>query len=95
MSTHHASWRLLGIVLALAFSGCAPAYHAYPDACIPYGYCPEPPLPYVTYDNCPTPIASEFLWQHGRTSAGAVQDSVVVPADRTPENDVPRVLIGP
>ena len=67
MSTTHAAWTLAGIVLALALSGCARAYHAYHDACVPYAYCPQRPLPYTTYDNChcPTPIAAEFAGQQG------------------------------
>lgn len=54
---------LFGAVVLLAMCwGCAGAYHSYPSGCcIPYGYCPEPPLPYTTYEpcHCPTPIASE------------------------------------
>ena len=53
---------VLGIVLAIGLSGCAPAYHAYSGACTAYGYCPEPPLPYATYDNCHcrAPVAGEI-----------------------------------
>lgn len=44
----------------LGAAGCAAAYHAYPCGQVPYAYRPEPPLPYVSYCACPTPIAAEF-----------------------------------
>lgn len=46
-----------GVFVALAASGCAAAYHDYPCGCIPYAYCPPPPLAYGPYEACPTPIA--------------------------------------
>lgn len=59
MSAKHASCSLLGAIL-LAAAGCAPGYHAYPCGCVPYGYCPEPPLPFTNYCGCPTPWAAKF-----------------------------------
>jgi hypothetical protein len=71
------SKRVLAFGVALLLGvwgvGCSHAYHHYPPcSCIPYTYCPQPPLPYVTYGSChcPTPIASG--WQAGRASGGAV-----------------------
>lgn len=54
---------LLGSAVLIAVCGCAPAYHAYPGLCIPYTYCPQPPLPYATYPkcHCPTPVTSRYL----------------------------------
>lgn len=49
--------RILIAVAAVTVSGCASAYHAYPDGCVSGGYCYAPPLPYTTYDACPTPVA--------------------------------------
>jgi hypothetical protein len=46
-----------GVVLLVVSSGCARAYHAYPCGCVPYDYCPPPPLAYAPYDACPTPVA--------------------------------------
>ncbi|MFH1265276.1 MAG: hypothetical protein ABIK89_06070 [Planctomycetota bacterium] len=83
MSTNHAAWLFAGIVLAIALSGCAPVYHAYPDACIPYAYCPRSPLPYTTYANChcPTSIEAEHFWRHGEISSEPVPDSAGLPED--------------
>ena len=47
-----------GVPLLVAFAGCAAAYRDYPGGCVPYGYCPPPPLAYTVYDACPTPIAN-------------------------------------
>lgn len=57
--THARRW--LGLILLVSLSGCAQAYQSYPCGCIPYGYCPDRPLPYRTYSGCPTPIASTYL----------------------------------
>ena len=64
MSASRVLWPLLGLVFFLGLSGCARAYHAYPrGCCIPYDYCPAPPLPYAAYNDChcPTPIAAHLL----------------------------------
>jgi hypothetical protein len=50
-------WSWLAATLLTAMLGCAPAYHAYPCGCVPYGYCQEPPLPFTNYCGCPTPQA--------------------------------------
>ena len=62
MLTIRAAWGVGGIVVIAALSGCASAYHAFPDLCVPYAYCPQPPLPYTTYSHCgcPTPIAAQY-----------------------------------
>lgn len=55
--------------LAVLSCGCAQAYHDYPCGCVPYGYGPEPPLPYRRYASCPTPIASRRATElQGRAS---------------------------
>ena len=73
-----AMWKLLGIALIVSLSGCAAAYHDYPGCCIPYVYCPPPPLPYAAYEgcHCPTPGVSLYLQQHG-TPTTAIPDSDV------------------
>ena len=55
------AWRILGPVALMASTGCAAAYHDYSDGCVPYTYTPQPPLPYTTYADCLTPIASQIL----------------------------------
>lgn len=55
----HRIARMIGVSL-LGLSGCAGAYHAYPDGCVQYGYCPPRPLAYTAYHGCPTPIAARF-----------------------------------
>ena len=37
------------------FSGCAPAYHAYPNGCVTYGYRAASPPPFAFYRGCATP----------------------------------------
>lgn len=64
MSIKHSLWPWLGITLLIATTGCAPAYHAYPCGCVPYGYCPGSPLPYTGYCGCPTPWAAKFHREH-------------------------------
>jgi len=59
MSAKTILWPLAAGML-LAAAGCAPAYYAYPCGCVPYDYCPDPPLPYGTYCGCPTPWAAKF-----------------------------------
>lgn len=78
-------WRLLGVALIVSFSGCAAAYQDYPGCCIPYLYCPPPPLPYVAYEgcHCPTPGASLYLQQHG-ISGNAASDADVPIESPTP-----------
>lgn len=51
------------LLMAAIFVGCAPQYHKYAD-CVPYNHCPQPPLPYTTYDGCPTPLAERFAQEH-------------------------------
>lgn len=67
--------RLLGVALLASLSGCATAYHDYPGCCIPYRYCPCPPLPYITYEgcHCPTPGASMCCQHHPNSSDDAVE----------------------
>jgi hypothetical protein len=79
MLTIRRAWRVLGIVVATALSGCAAAYHDDPDPCIPYAYCPPPPLPYATYApcGCPTLIAAQYKQ---RTASKEVPDSYYVPS---------------
>jgi hypothetical protein len=69
-------WKLLCAALLVSLSGCAAAYHDYPGCCIPYLYCPPPPLPYVAYEgcHCPTPGASLYFLRHG-SSGPAIPDS--------------------
>ena len=76
MSTNRAAWLFAGTVLAVALLGCAPAYHAYPDVCIPYAYCPRAPLPYTTYAHChcPTPVAAGHLSHAGEVSSTPASD---------------------
>ncbi|MFV1965366.1 MAG: hypothetical protein ACC628_08080 [Pirellulaceae bacterium] len=50
-----------GIALLAATTGCAAAYHDYPDGCVPYAYCEPPPLPYDTYEACLTPVAASYF----------------------------------
>jgi hypothetical protein len=80
-----AMWKLLGVALIVSLFGCAAARHDYPDSCIPYLYCPPPPLPYVAYDgcHCPTPGATLNSQQHG-SSGPAVSDSDVPIEASTP-----------
>jgi len=49
---------LVAAALLTACCGCAAAYRCYPCGCVPYQYCPDPPLPYTAYSacHCPTPI---------------------------------------
>lgn len=49
--------RLGALLVASCFlSGCAPAYHAYPNGCVTYGYRPQPAPPFAFYRGCPTPL---------------------------------------
>lgn len=83
MYGNHRSWQLLGIVLVIALSGCAPGYHAHQRGCIPYCYCPEAPLPYTTYccSHCPTPIASQCRQQYAEIRADSVEGTASVVED--------------
>ena len=56
--THARCW--LGLSLLTSLAGCAATYQSYSCGCVPYGYCPDRPLPYRTYSGCPTPIASVY-----------------------------------
>ena len=67
------SRRFLASILLIVSSGCAGAYRDYPKGCVPYGYCPQPPLPYVEYCGCPTPIAERYL---ALPSAVGAQESI-------------------
>lgn len=49
-----------GALLTFALCGCAAEYHAYRCG-VPCSYCFPPPLPYVTYCGCATPIAAPYL----------------------------------
>jgi hypothetical protein len=69
----HTLWLLLAVVLPAAGGG-APAYHAYPCGCVPYGYCPEPPLPYTRYCGCPTPWAAKLRGEHPTAPAESAGD---------------------
>lgn len=82
MSTKRTLWSLLGVIL-LAAAGCAPAYHAYPCGCVPYGYCPEPPLPFTDYCGRPTPRAEKSDRQHPTAPAENV-GGVPRPSEITP-----------
>jgi hypothetical protein len=79
---------LPGAVVVLAmYLGCASAYHSYPSgSCIPYGYCPEPPLPYATYESahCPTSVGSEWRSRHGPAGVKPSADDLKTPDDVTP-----------
>lgn len=70
MSIVRTTRRMLLLAVPLVLPGCAAAYHDYPCGCVPYAYCPPPPLPYVTYSHCgcPTPIAAQ---RHQGGSAAA------------------------
>jgi len=64
------AWRwLFSAVLVIGTTGCAGAYHDYPSGCVPYAYCPAPPLPYHDYHGCPTPIAKGYLADSRRSKA--------------------------
>lgn len=52
---------ILICVIALATSSCC-RHHT---CCVPYSYAPPPPLPYLMYKACPTPIAKKFRRQPG------------------------------
>ena len=58
MNVLHAIGCLFVALATVAVSGCAAAYHAYADGCVPYEYCPPAPLPYACYQACPTPVAA-------------------------------------
>jgi hypothetical protein len=58
----------LGCLSAVCFTGCAAAYHAYPNGCVPYSYHAPAPLPYTQYSNCPTPIAARYFERRADTS---------------------------
>ena len=77
-------WTLLGVALMVSLSGCAAAYHDYPDCCIPYLYCPPPPLPYTAYEgcHCPTPGASQHFQQEGDADAAQLGAGVPIPNPR-------------
>lgn len=75
--------RVLALILLIVSSGCAGAYRDYPKGCVPYGYCPQPPLPYVEYFGCPTPIAERYLV---RPSAVSAQESIDADAAADVEN---------
>lgn len=63
MNMQRAIWLGIALVAMAMCFGCARAYHSYPPcSCVPYSYCPQPPLPYTTYESChcPTPIAAKF-----------------------------------
>ena len=53
--------RWFGVLLLAVACGCSAAYHDYPCGCVPYGYCPLPPLPYAAYETCHTPVAACYL----------------------------------
>ncbi|MHB8860855.1 MAG: hypothetical protein ACYC6N_00515 [Pirellulaceae bacterium] len=72
MITKQMHWPWLAVALLAAATGCAPAYHAYPCGCVPYGYCPEPPPPFTNYCGCPTPWAAKF---HQEIPAAPAADS--------------------
>lgn len=47
---------LCAILAASCFiSGCARAYHAYPNGCVAYEYRPQQAAPFSFYRGCPTP----------------------------------------
>ncbi len=68
MSIKRVFWPwLVAVSLCMTF-GCASAYHAYPCGCVPYGYCPGPPLPFTNYCGCPTPQAAKYRSAHPTTA---------------------------
>ena len=50
-----------GLLPLVISCGCSAAYHDYPCGCVPYRYCPPPPMRYAAYDACPTPLAACYL----------------------------------
>jgi hypothetical protein len=59
-------WQFATMPLFALTMGCAAAYHAYPDGCVPCEYCAPPPLPYMTYcGSCPAPTAGCCSELHG------------------------------
>ena len=72
---------LLGAMTLVVASGCAAAYHDYPDGCVAYDYCPLPPLPYATYQACPTPVAQCY------STVGETQPSEPVPTPQATVTD--------
>ncbi len=79
-------WRLLAAALAVLLSGCAGAGRDYSDCCIPYLYCPPPPLPWVSYEgcHCPTPVASRYGEPQSGYSAPSGDVPSETPAPRPP-----------
>jgi hypothetical protein len=53
--------RILIVLLIAIAGGCAAACHDCScGGCVPYTYCPPPPLPYRTYCGCATPVAAYY-----------------------------------
>jgi hypothetical protein len=72
MELQKLSWILIG--LSICSNGCVHAYRAYPDGCIPYDYCPSPPLPYTRSTGCPTPIANRWISESSGPVPSPVND---------------------
>ena len=81
MCKNDTHWLWLGMVLLSITAGCAPAYHAYPCGGVPYGYCPESPLPFTNYCGCPTPRAAETRYEQpiAPAQSGQPPDASPVP----------------
>jgi len=86
MSKGNLSTRILGPILLIVSSGCAGAYHDYEAGCVPYNYCAQPPLPYVEYGGCPTPIAERY---RALFSALGVKESIDASVAAEPEDLFP------
>ena len=59
------------IAAIVLISGCAPAYHAYPNGCVTYGYRTAAPPPFTFYRGCATP----WLRRYASESSSSVIES--------------------
>lgn len=51
---------VFAIAANILLSGCAPAYHAYPNGCVTYGYRTAAPPPFTFYRGCATPWSRRY-----------------------------------
>ncbi len=89
------TWPLLVIALAIPFTGCAAAYHAYSECCVPYLYCAPRPLSYLHYDgcHCPTPGASQYIPESATALPGDAPERDAVNENSAPPK--PGEIIAP
>ncbi len=80
MSIKQILWPPLAAALLSIPFGCASAYHAYPCGCVPYGFCPAPPLPFSNYCGCLTPRATQFQCGHATAASKEGESLPCTPA---------------